>query len=343
MISPELNRMTGLCDAACTTWHGAALAARGRILKLIAMSVSGLVCAAFLSLGWPAQAQDSADAFVRVQRLEAQMRQMSGQIEQLQFENRRLQDQLKRFQDDVEFRFQEQGGRGAARPAGQPAGQPAVAPAPRPRPPRGDAFDPSSQPAAPGAPRALGGGSSSLPASPQGGGVIEEDASAGGPLDLSAASRPAGQSAGTTGQPPALRQPSIAAAGAASAREEYDQAYGLVLQKDYEAAEMGMRRFLQSFPRDRLAPDAVYWLGESYYQRQRHREAAEQFLKVSTDYPRAGKAPDSLVRLAASLNALGAREQACATLSEVGRKYPNASQNVRAGVEREQRRARCTA
>ena len=106
---------------------------------------------------------------------------------------------------------------------------------------------------------------------------------------------------------------------------------------------MGFRQFLQSYPRDKLAPDATFWLGESYLQRQRHREAAEQFLKVSTEYTRSSKAPDALLKLGVSLNALGAKDQACATFAEVERKHPQASASLKQAVEREQKKARCAA
>jgi tol-pal system protein YbgF len=87
--------------------------------------------------------------------------------------------------------------------------------------------------------------------------------------------------------------------------------------------------------------DATFWLGESYLQRNRPREAAEQFLKVSTDHTRAAKAPDALLKLGVSLSALGAKDQACATFAELERKYPTAAASVKQGVEREQKRARC--
>jgi tol-pal system protein YbgF len=106
---------------------------------------------------------------------------------------------------------------------------------------------------------------------------------------------------------------------------------------------MGFRRFIQSHPRDRLVADATYWLGESYLQRNRPREAAEQFLKVSTDFTRSAKAPDALLKLGVSLSALGAKDQACATFAELERKYPAASSTVKQGVDREQKRARCPA
>ena len=88
-------------------------------------------------------------------------------------------------------------------------------------------------------------------------------------------------------------------------------------------------------------PDAIYWLGESYLARNRPREAAEQFLKISTEHARSTKAPDAMLKLGVALAALGAREQACATFAELERKYPQAPGSVRQGVEREQKRARC--
>ena len=37
-------------------------------------------------------------------------------------------------------------------------------------------------------------------------------------------------------------------------------------------------------PAHRLTPDAIFYIGETYLQRSRPREAAEQYLKVTTDY-----------------------------------------------------------
>ncbi len=303
-----------------------------RRLALAAVSV--------LALSLPALAQDAADIVVRLNRLENQVRQLSGEVERLQFENRQLREQQRSFQEDVEFRFQERGGGGggaSARPQAPPPG-PAAPPPQR----RGDAFDPGAQPAAPGAPRPLGQTPPSaplpLPGAQRGGiaDLLDDDKPGpgqGGPLDLGAVGRaePAAPRAG----------PSVAATGSPNPRADYDTAYAWLLQKQYEQAEMAFRQFLQSHPRHALVPDAIFWLGESYFQRTRHREAAEQFLKVSTEHAKAAKAPDAMLKLGVSLNALGARDQACATFAELERKFPQAPNNVRQGVEREQKRARC--
>ncbi|HTO91439.1 MAG TPA: tetratricopeptide repeat protein, partial [Candidatus Sulfotelmatobacter sp.] len=65
------------------------------------------------------------------------------------------------------------------------------------------------------------------------------------------------------------------------------------------------------------------------------------FLTVATKYEHAGKAPDSLLRLGQSLAALNKKEAACATLSEVNRKYPKASASVKRGVTQELKRVHC--
>ena len=215
----------------------------------------------------------------------------------------------------------------------------------------GDAFDPDADPSAPGAPKPLGTTAASEPLPPRAAAVprpaaLAAPAAAGtphAPMELmpSAALRPAD----TPGSDPAPRTASIAPEEATpvpgNARSEYDAGTTLFKTGQFDAAANGFQGFLQKYPKDRLAPDATYLLGESYARLGRQREAAEQFLKVSTDFTRSNRAPDALLRLGVALNALGAKEQACATYQEVDRKYPAASADVRAGVERELKRARC--
>jgi tol-pal system protein YbgF len=127
----------------------------------------------------------------------------------------------------------------------------------------------------------------------------------------------------------------------ATPREEYDAAYAHVMQKDYALAEDGLRAFLKKYPSDRLSGDAQFWLGESMYQRQKYRDAADAFVSMAKKYDGHAKAPDALLRLAQSLVALKEKELACATFGEVTRKYPRASASVKQAVEREQKRAHC--
>jgi tol-pal system protein YbgF len=261
------------------------------------------------------------DVMLRLERLENQIRQLTGVIEQLQYRNQQLENYVRRMQEDGDARGAPRAP-AQARPQAMP-GQGAPAPVPV-APRRGDAFDPTQNPNAPGAPHALGsiGGAGGAPVSRPG---DTADASTG----LPAPNR------GTPGSVPATLPPSQ------TPKDEFDLAYGYVLRRDYVLAEDGFRAFMSKYPNDRLMGDATFWLGESLFQRQRYRDAAEAFLNVSTKFESNGKAPDALLRLGQSLAALGEKEAACASLGEVLRKFPRASAGIKQGVEREQKRVRC--
>lgn len=224
-------------------------------------------------------------------------------------------------------------------PPQQTAVQPGSPPATQGR--RGDAFDPNTNPGAPGVPRQLGSivGQPSTPervdvGAPGGRG-------AGEPLDLSNL-QPRRDGAPPQAQvPPAGPAVATAAAPAQTPRDEYDLGYGYIQRKDYALAEDALRGFVKKYPNDRLVADAQYWLGESLFQRQRYRDAAESFLTVTTKYDTATRAPDALLRLGQSLAALKEKEAACAAFGEVMRKYPRASSGVKQGVDREQKRNGC--
>jgi tol-pal system protein YbgF len=203
---------------------------------------------------------------------------------------------------------------------------------------RGDAFDPGQSPNAPGAPRALGGGQPSVANDAVG---APGGRGAGEPLDLAntAGSRDPGGSL-----PP--RAPGATAAlttlpPSATPRDEFDLGIGYMQRKDYALAEETMRNFAQKYPADPLLADSQYWLGESFFQRQLYRDAAESFLGVTTKFGSSAKAPDALLRLGQSLAALKEKEAACAALGEVTRKYPRASNGVKQAVDREQKRVKC--
>jgi tol-pal system protein YbgF len=326
---------------------------------------TGLALAALLLImaNGAARAQSGADLLDRIQRLEAQVRTLNGQLEQSQFRLRQMEEQAKRSQADLEFRLNElETQRGAAGRPGQQRPQPAQ---PQ-RQQRGDAFDPEAgQGQAPGlaaGPRDLGAvppGSNAAQPRPGrtaavGGGSVNNGAPAGRieegfaesgdsqPLDLGQMSSQAANDPSLdprmAGRGPAAAPPPVMAA---SPRDEYNQAMGLVQRREFEQAEIALRNFIQTHPRDRMVGDATHQLGETMYQRRQYREAAEQFLKVSTDFPRTARAPSSLLRLGQSLNALGEREAACAAYAEFNRKYPNAGQPTKNAVASEQRRASC--
>jgi tol-pal system protein YbgF len=273
---------------------------------------------------------DDADQGMQIERLQNQMRKLTGQNEELQFRNRQLEEQLRQMQAGAPAA----GGRPnvAAAPAQPPVA--AAAPAPivqDPAPPqrggrRNDAFDPNANPNAPGVPRALGGGGQPIPATAPP--AMPNARGAGEPLPLGNAAPPS--SGGLTTLPPG-----------STPKDEFDLGIGYMQRRDYALAEETMRNFAQKYPTDPQLADSQYWLGESFFQRQKYRDAAEAFLGVTTKFDSSAKAPDALLRLGQSLAALKEKEAACAAFGEVLRKYPRASGSVKTAVDREQKRVKC--
>ncbi len=266
----------------------------------------------------PALAAQS-EMVLRMDRLENTVRQLTGQVEQLQFRLQQMEAGAPRPPS---------GSPAAALPPPTanraPVSVPSSAPLPPPGMPpagtgtgrRSDAFDPNAAPDAPGVPQALGSPGSS-------------SAGLSGPTEIvpGGAGRPGMQTAAL----PTSNNP----------KDLFDLGYGYIQRQDFAAADQTLRQFLQTYPTDRLVPEATYFLGESLFLRQNYKDAAENFLQVSTKYPNAPRAPEALLRLGQSLAGLNEREAACATLGEVDRKYPRASSSVRQAVEREQKRAGC--
>jgi tol-pal system protein YbgF len=339
-----------------------------KVTRAAALAVVVVLCA----LAWrsPALAQsDDVDPDVRIQQLENQLRQLTGQNEELQHRNRQLEEQLRLLQSGAQTAVPGQPSAAALPPVQAPQGSPQqgyrqpqggqggqggydpqlAAPAPIVQEPagapplvrrRGDAFDPSQNPNAPGAPRALGGGQLPMPAdagigAPGGRG-------AGEPLDLA---NTAGAPAGALPPPPPRNTNGTGALTtlppSATPRDEFDLGVGYIQRKDYALAEETMRNFAKKYPSDPMMADAQFWLGESFFQRQLYRDAAESFLAVTTKFDRSAKAPDALLRLGQSLAALKEREAACAAFGEVARKYPHAAANIKQAVDREQKRVKC--
>jgi tol-pal system protein YbgF len=136
--------------------------------------------------------------------------------------------------------------------------------------------------------------------------------------------------------------PPPAASDPAGAKQLYETAYGYLLQQNYGAAEASFDDFLQRYPSDPLAGNAQYWLGESHFVRGNYKAAASAFLKGYQTYAKSAKAPDSLLKLAMSLDRLGQKEAACSSFNELSARFPQAPAHVKGRADSERRRLGCT-
>ena len=124
-------------------------------------------------------------------------------------------------------------------------------------------------------------------------------------------------------------------------QRKYETAYGLLLQQNYGGAQAAFADFVAKHPRHALAGNAQYWLGETYYVRGQYKSAAGAFLTGYRKFSASAKAPDSLLKLAMSLDRLGQRGAACSSLGELTTKFPSAAAHVKRRASQERRRLRC--
>jgi len=291
----------------------------------------------------------TVDAELRMERLEAQMRELTGRVEDAVNGVEQLQRRLEQINSDIDLRLsqgpgQSQGPPRNSAPSGHasagiadssPAGQFAM----RGPSPTANSARPrlTTDPMPPGTlvpppPDRPGGGAGTLtppgtppvtsPGTPRG-------ATQSGPEALNVA---------TAGN---FRPPSVGELHTGSASEQYNSAFGLLKQADYPAAEEALKTFVAQHPKDALAGSAQYWLGETYYARGRYAEAASAFAEGYKNYPKGTKTADDLLKLGMSLARTNQKQNACIAFTQLDHDFPNPGSSIKEHSVAEKKRLGC--
>lgn len=264
----------------------------------------------------------------RIGQLEQDQRTLTGQVEEVGFSVGQLKQRLDRLVTDMEFRLSEL----EKKQSEQGAAPVAAAPAARPGAPAVAGAAPQAAPGGPtlgSPPRNLG----SISAADER--AMAERAAAQGAQTANVASPPPGRAAPAAAATSTIRLPP------GTPRDQYDYAFDLLKQGKYADAEQAMRQFVQAYPQDALSGNAQYWLGETFYVRNNHTEAAVQFMQGYQRYPQSPKAPDNLFKLGMSLASLDRKPEACAAFGRFNTEYPGAPGALKQRVQEERRRLAC--
>ncbi|CAO3419225.1 tol-pal system protein YbgF [Azospirillum doebereinerae] len=127
----------------------------------------------------------------------------------------------------------------------------------------------------------------------------------------------------------------------ATPEKQYERAFELLRQSDYDKAEKALQEFIAKNKSHAYAGNAQYWLGESYYVRNKFPEAAQAFAETLSKYPKNPKAPDSLLKLGMSLQQLNKKSDACTAFNQLMTKFPEASASVKRRADTERKRINC--
>lgn len=123
--------------------------------------------------------------------------------------------------------------------------------------------------------------------------------------------------------------------GATDAAGLYERGFGQIKQQDYAAAEASFASFLKQYPTHALAPNALYWLGETYYVRKDYTKASRAFAEAYQKYPNGPKGADNLLKLGMSLAGQGQKDNACIALKQLRKEYATGPEPVLARGDQE--------
>lgn len=131
---------------------------------------------------------------------------------------------------------------------------------------------------------------------------------------------------------PAAQEPAQAAPVAAAAPRQQNPADAVYAKglasfnsRQYQQALGIFQEFSRNFKTSTLMPNALFWIGECYFQLGDFANAALAYQEVIEKYPKSSKHPDALFKRGVAFAKLGNPGAAKLSFKEVIEKYPNSA------------------
>jgi tol-pal system protein YbgF len=105
-------------------------------------------------------------------------------------------------------------------------------------------------------------------------------------------------------------------------RESYERTLTRFKDGDLDGARQGFAEFLVQHPHSDLAPNARFWLGESFYGKKDYSRAIDAYDQVQLNHPASEKVPAALLKKGYAYLALKDRKKAASALKQVIDLYP---------------------
>lgn len=103
---------------------------------------------------------------------------------------------------------------------------------------------------------------------------------------------------------------------------DYQTALTMYRKGRFSAAANAFRSFAKKYTQHSYADNAIYWLGECFYDLKKYRLALKVFRRVVEEYPTGNKAPDALLKMAYSYIKLEEKANARTVLAQLMQSFP---------------------
>ncbi|MEO8627364.1 MAG: tol-pal system protein YbgF [Betaproteobacteria bacterium] len=111
-------------------------------------------------------------------------------------------------------------------------------------------------------------------------------------------------------------------ADAGPVRKAYDSGLAAYRGGDYQGAIASFDGIVKRYPRDALAPNAQYWIGDAWFNLRDFRSAVAAQQALVNNYPDSPKIPDALLNLSSAYAALGESANARKSLEDLIARFP---------------------
>lgn len=126
--------------------------------------------------------------------------------------------------------------------------------------------------------------------------------------------RPTPPAATTAAAPPAASDTHV--------RRAYDSGLAAYRSGDYQGAIAAFDGIVKRYPRDSLAPNAQYWIGDAWFNLRDFKSAASAQQMLITNYPDSPKVPDAMLNLGSAYAAQGDGASARRTWEDLVARFP---------------------
>ena len=103
----------------------------------------------------------------------------------------------------------------------------------------------------------------------------------------------------------------------------YEAAYSLLKEKKFKEAREKFAEFIKKFPKDGLAGNAQFWIGESYFAEKDFESAILAYETLIKNYTHSEKVPGALLKQGLSFAEIGDKKTAKVILDKLIEKYPD--------------------